>query len=283
MLSNQGTFCAKLAKLIYLIYLMKTGIVIACPNKYEEICLNNIMFLRNKLNCLLPIEIWEIGSEISLPTKKLMSTFNVIFKNVNDYCSNPSHWKGFQVKVFCLYHCEFDHAILCDADVSFYKNPEIILNDENYIRTGAYFFKDLDRWTFYDLIPNCQDKFRSLDFFNQRKNFIRKHLPIKSVLFPKEWSYVYDDDIPSYSVKEALQESGVVYINRNIHAQSLECIYKLNNDHPDTYKYVHGDKETFWIGCVMANREFYFNPTAGFIHFGCLSHAYKQELFWRQK
>ena len=49
------------------------GIVIACPNKYELFCLNNIQQLR-KMNCKLPIEIWEIGNEISIKTKNEMKS-----------------------------------------------------------------------------------------------------------------------------------------------------------------------------------------------------------------
>ena len=43
---------------------MSKGIIIAVPKKYEKTCLSNLINLRN-LNCQLPIEIWEIGNEIS--------------------------------------------------------------------------------------------------------------------------------------------------------------------------------------------------------------------------
>jgi hypothetical protein len=88
------------------------GIVIACPKVYELICLENIILLRTTYNCNLPIEIWEIGNEITEITKNKMGLFNVIFKNVNDYSSKPSHWKGFQVKAIALYNSCFDEAIL---------------------------------------------------------------------------------------------------------------------------------------------------------------------------
>ena len=259
------------------------GIVIACPQRYETICLNNITALRENHNCQLPIEIWEIGQEITPSVKNLMKTKNVIFKNVCDYCENPEHWKGYQVKVFALYHSEFSEPILCDADVTFFINPEIIFHDENYQRTGSYFFKDMDNWQFYNLSYANTEKFRSLTFFNERKNFIKKLIPKKTNIFPKEWSYIYDEYIPISPVKEALQEAGVVYINKNIHQKSLDYIFQLNDNHKDTYNYVLGDKETFWIGCVMANKEYYFNDNAGFFYNGCLSHTYKGYLFWKQK
>ena len=47
-----------------------------------------------------------------------------------------------------LYHNKFKHVLLMDADTSFYKNPEFIFNNQNYINTGTYFFHDLPFWTF---------------------------------------------------------------------------------------------------------------------------------------
>ena len=84
-------------------------------------------------------------------------------------------------------------------------------------------------------------------------------------------------------MKEALQESGVVYMNKKMHKRSIECIYDLNNNHKDTYQYVWGDKETFWIGCLMANNKFTFNHSPGFWYNGCLTHDYKNNIFWKQK
>ena len=262
------------------------GIVIACPGKYEEMCFNTLYALRTKLNCRLPVEIWEVGSEISPETKaKMQQLPDVVFKNVNDYCTNPEHWKGFQIKVFALYHSRFTEAILCDADVSFYQSPEIIFNDPHYQRTGTYFFRDLDGWRFTNLsaAKPVSEKFNSLTFYNQRKAFILKMLPRRTKWFPPEWLYLYEALPPTQPVKEALQESGVVFLNKIKQRESLEYIFKLNENHAETYNYVWGDKETFWIGCCMANKEYYLNDTAGFRYNGCLTHAYKNQLFWKQK
>jgi hypothetical protein len=260
------------------------GIIIPCPEKYEILCLVNIFLLRQKFECKLPIEVWEVGNEITPATKDKMKQHDVIFRNVNDYCSNPAHWKGFQVKVFALYHTTFDEVILCDADVTFYKSPEIIFDDENYRRTGAYFFKDLDQWVFHDLRSMSTEKFTSLEFFSHRKRFIRELIPSKPDNFPKEWAYIYDAHVPTAPVKEALQESGVVYIDKRVHKESLEYIYKLNDLHQVTYQYVWGDKETFWLGCLMAKKDFYFNPSAAYTHTNNkLTHNYGGGPFWRQK
>ena len=262
---------------------MVRGIIIACPKKYENICLNNICLLRDNLNCQLEIEIWEIGNEVSDNIKNEMISKNCKFKNVADYCSTPNEWKGFQIKAFALYYTDFDEVILCDADITFYKNPEIIYNDDNYIRTGSYFFKDLERWKFENLSDKGNNKFNSIASYNQRKSFIKGLIPENTNLFPKEWEYLYEDNLPKEPVKEALQESGVVYMNKSKHKNSIENIFKLNENYRVTYKYIWGDKETFWIGCVMSNTTFHFNSESGIMYNNCLTHFYKNEIFWKQK
>ena len=258
------------------------GIVIACPSKYEMICLNNMKAIRN-LDCNIPIEIWEIGNEISLPIKDMMSQINnVYFRNVTEITKDIDHWKGFQIKAFILYHTKFNEIILCDADMTFYKNPEIIYKDANYIKTGTYFFKDLDRWKFSNISIDSKEKFSNLKFYKERQQFVKNLIPIPPDNFPKEWLYLYDDKIPN-NVKEALQESGVVYMNRKLHEESIKNIYDLNYDHIETYKYVWGDKETFWLGCLMAKTDIYFNERSGYILNNKLHHDYNGLIFWKQK
>lgn len=65
-------------------------------------------------------------------------------------------------------------------------------------------------------------------------------IPAKTALFPEEWAYLYDDKLPTVPVKEALQESGVVYIDKTRHEKSMIHIYMLNYQHKETYKYIWG-------------------------------------------
>ena len=44
--------------------------------------------------------------------------------------------------------------------------------------------------------------------------------------------------------------------------KGIGFIYQLNYDHKNTYKYIFGDKETFWLGILMANETYYFNETS---------------------
>jgi alpha 1,2-mannosyltransferase len=263
---------------------MGKGFIIAVPQKYEQICYHNILKIRFHFKIDLPIEIWQIGDEITEKYKSLFSQItNLTFKNVCDYCTVPYHWQGFQIKAFILKHTELVEPILCDADILFHSNPLIIYDDINYLQTGTYFFRDLDKWKFHDL-RKCSDKFQSIDFYNMRKQFVLSLLPTKSSFFPKEWDYLYKDEYPTYPVNEAYQESGVVFMNKHKLPDVVECVYELNKDHDYVYKFIWGDKETFWLACLFSNKKYYINDTYGYMsNENKLSHDYNGKLFFSQK
>ena len=102
------------------------GIVITVPKKYEQIALLNVQNIR-KMNCNFPIEIWEIGQEITPETRvKFSKIENLSFRQVSEFSDNPQHWKGFQVKVFAFYYTDFQEVLLCDADVLIHQNPTLL-------------------------------------------------------------------------------------------------------------------------------------------------------------
>jgi hypothetical protein len=227
------------------------GIIIPSLKKYENLLYSNIYFLKEVYNCILPIEIWQIGQEISDNMKeqleKNQEKWNIKFKNVNDYTDNAEHWRGYQIKAFVLKYTEFDEIILCDCDTVFLISPEIIFQDSNYIKTGTYFFKDYLRH-----VPKNDEEEKN------RIIWFKKLFPVFPQYLPEECFYLYD----IHTEKQQMwfyQESGVVYLNKTMNFDIIETIYNLNDNHKETYKYVHGDKETFWIACLLCNKPFYMN------------------------
>lgn len=262
---------------------MTRGFIIAVPSKYENFTYRNILTIRYKYKIDDPIELWEIGNEITEKTRDLLNKINnIYFKNVCDYTDNPSFWKGFQIKAFILKHTELAEPILCDADMSFHTHPYIIFRDMDYIKTGTFFFRDLAHWTFSNL-HKTDCKFQSIDFYNNRKAFILSLLPQKSKYFPKEWEYIYSDEIPKTPVHEAYQESGVVYINKNMHSDAVDKIYELNKNHEHVYQYIWGDKETFWLSFLCVNKPYAINKTFPLFENGKLTHYYNGVKFFSQK
>jgi len=231
------------------------GIIIAAIEKYENLLYSNIKYLREKFNCNLPIEIWQIEQEISDVMKYLLESnqekWNITFKNVKNYSNDPEHWRGYQIKAFVLKYTDFDEIILCDCDSIFLASPEIIFKDPKYIETGTFFFKDFLRH-----LPSNNDE------ETNRKIWFKNMLPIPPKYLPEECYYLYNMKTSKQQMW-FYQESGVVYLNKNMHPDIIEKIYELNENHKETYKYVHGDKETFWIACLLCNKPFYMNNYPG--------------------
>jgi hypothetical protein len=119
-------------------------------------------------------------------------------------------------------------------------------------------------------------------------------LPYKSPLFPTEWDYIYDLTYNPNLHSWYYQESGVVYMNRKKHINTIDTIYELNNVYKQTYKYIYGDKETFWLSCIIKNKPFYMNTSPGvnvivdtnqpYCRDNCvLMHLYDNSPFFSQK
>jgi len=258
------------------------GIIIAVPERYKRICLANLYTLRFRMKNTLPIELWQVGQELTKESEELFKKIsNVTLRYVDDPTHPPEFWRGYQVKAYMLKHTAFDEVILADADIVFSQDPSILFDDPHYQEHKAYFFRDLTRWKFSDL-RNSPEKFNSIHFFNRRKRWLRSLLPTKPAHFPVEWDYIYDEVPPTQPVQEALQESGCVCIDKTVHRDSIENIYRLNENYSSTYTYVLGDKETFWIGCLMANKTFYFNERAG-EYTTALLQFYNDKLMFTQK
>jgi hypothetical protein len=267
---------------------MNKGLIIPIMEKYEKLLIENIRNLYNNLNFTLPIELWQIGNEISdnatRQINELRLTHNITFKDVKDYTDDYSRWQGYQIKAFIVKYTEFDEIILCDCDVLFGINPEIIFNDKNYIETQSFLFKD-----FLYHYPN------NLTEINNRISFIKELLPIKNEYFPNEWDYIYTNNYDPKKHSWFYVESGVVYMNKKIHGDVVNTLYELNYNWEETYKYVWGDKETFWLSFVKNNKPFYINPVAGFNYMkdstkincmennNILCHTYNNIYFFSQK
>jgi len=267
--------------------MVKRGMVIPVIEKYEGILIQNLKNMLTELNFKLPIELWQVGSEISEDaTRKIQEMqlkYDIRFKNVEDYTNNPLHWKGYQIKAFIIKHTEFDEVILCDCDTMFVINPEIIFDDTMYISTGNFLFKD-----YLYHYPNSYTE------IEDRIKFIRKLLPVPNAYFPIEWAYIYSGPYDHTKHSWYYQESSVLYINKGLHSDVVDTIYKLNDDWKETYKYILGDKETFWLAFVMHKKPFYMNPSPGYNHevdltkVNCnpnfvLTHKYKDMLCFSQK
>ena len=116
---------------------LSRGLVTSIPERYVQFALFNLKKIYHDLGCQLPIEIWEVGNELSAESKQKINaiTDKIIWRNVSEFTSNLAHWKGFQVKAFIVANSGFNEVLLFDADGIFHQNPENLFSDAGYQET----------------------------------------------------------------------------------------------------------------------------------------------------
>ena len=286
------------------INIIRRGLLLAVPQKYEQIAYENIKKIQTEFHFECPIEVWECGGqEISSSMReKIASLPNIIFRNVDEYMSveeAKQKWRGFQVKAFIIQHTNFNEFILCDADCTFYQSPELLWLDPGYQQTGTYFFRDLKCWQYSPSqinLPGGDSDAR--DRYLKRRKWLQSIIPKKHQnLIPFEWKHMRHDqtqqtnnniitkkNILDVSVAEAYMESGVVALRTHDPSmkQAIKTIFDLNENHTVTYKHVHGDKETFWIACCIVGVPFTINEIYPEMK-PRLTQYYNNEIFYIQK
>ncbi|KAJ3112900.1 hypothetical protein HDU96_004026 [Phlyctochytrium bullatum] len=221
------------------------GIVMAVGNNHFEMALSTIASLRLVLGINLPIEVWYAGpSDLSPADVKLLSRFKgVRAMDIWEYFDDEAkEIGGWAIKPWAVLASSFKEVILIDAEVNFLQNPEsVIERSEIFRKYGQLFYRD--RTT-----GSSQGKwFKS--FISYPSNYAKNGRYLQG----KSWHEM---------------ESGVVIVDKGrtgvFHGLLATC--KLNSKierDENTYKYVYGDKETFWISWEMMRVPYHFNPSYG--------------------
>lgn len=237
------------------------GLSTAITKRYELTVILNLKRLTGEFGWEHPIEIWEAGEEISPEGRIALEGLPAVkFRNTLEIDDRVEFWRGFQIKGPAIKYSKAAHFIWCDADVRLYESPAALLETDGYKETGSYIFRDFPDWKFSDLIEGTYDKFHSLPYFNQRKQFLRKLFPSKPTHFPEEWNYIFMDDLPVEPVEEAFAETAVFALDRERHTDVVQSFFNLNYHHNITYKHFHGDKELLWISFLLRGKPFTMNP-----------------------
>lgn len=211
------------------------GIVIAAGGKYTEFAVRNIENLR-RLGCKLPIIIVH-ADEKELPPfqsplgQRLSKLEHVTFINAthafgesNPHLS-PINFRGFQIKAFAVLLAPFREVMLLDADTLHFRDPTYLFNTADFRRTGSLFWPDV-------VSPDATQW-----------------------LNPKFWSWIGVNREPK---DELQQESSCVMLDWDQHEQSIMHTCNLNYQYKETYTLVHGDKDTWRAGCLLAKRPYAF-------------------------
>ncbi|KAI9279058.1 mannosyltransferase putative-domain-containing protein [Umbelopsis sp. AD052] len=222
------------------------GIVFCVGDNHYAHAVSSIRALREVLNSQIPIEIFYIDEGDLSPANR--QYFETKFTNVKTVdiskILDPKWTKlgGWAIKPFAMLASSFTEVILIDADVYFLRKPEELFSDPAYLKTGALFFYDRT------ILPN----------WTKGRDWLLSFLPSYSTQISRSrwWSLTSSHE----------QESGVVVINKSKSLLGLLSSCKMNAKKERdevTYKHVHGDKETFWVGYEMTQTPYAFMKSYG--------------------
>lgn len=249
-------------------FTIQKGIVYTCGSIHLPYLVASIKSLR-ELECKLPIFILHAGpGDLPLEHQNEIKKLNVSVGDVNDYLNwDLVDVTGWFIKPFSILVSPFVETLFIDCDSFFFKNPEFLFLDKDYLSTGALFFHD--RSTGH--IPSL--------------SIIKK----TNLLIPHTSKSLFRRDVARpYSQHE--QDSGVILINKEKSLSGLLAACSLNTWHMRDYflNWTHGDKESFWMGFEIANQNYSFFPgygsSIGFLHegktCGVLLHCDNDSLLW---
>lgn len=120
------------------------GIVLTAGDDQAPYLLTTIYSFR-QLGCTLPIEVMYLGEQdLGEDYRAELEALPGVTTRDIAQMTNDEGWKlaGWAAKPFAILLSSFREVIFIDADSLFFKNPEVLFDDIDYVKTGALFFKD---------------------------------------------------------------------------------------------------------------------------------------------
>lgn len=208
------------------------GIVMVVYPKLMTSAYATIRTLRS-FNCVLPIELWVLESEMARNPKKTDILENVkanygpvVIKMIKDPTIT-----GFTTKIHAIYNSDFENVLFLDADNVPVRDPTFLFHSKKFAAKSAIFWPD---------------------FWHPKKTIFNIH---KLSLI---WELVDMDFVNMFE-----QESGQILINRRKSAVAMEVLqfYAFHRpNHFDRLILAHGDKDLFRLAWLKSNTDFHMIP-----------------------
>ena len=219
------------------------GIVLTAGDDQAPYLLTTIYSFR-QLGCTLPIEVMYLGDQ-DLGEDYRMELEALPGVTCRDIAqmTNDEGWRlaGWAAKPFAILLSSFREVIFIDADSLFFRNPEILFDDPDYKEMGALFFRD------------------RLIMPESKKRWLQQVLPKPVPRLAKQSRFWTGES-------GHMQESGVIVVDKWKHFMAMLLVTRFNGPDRDgnkekgitgVYDMMYGDKETFWIGFLLAGDESY--------------------------
>ncbi|KAB8237935.1 putative alpha-1,3-mannosyltransferase [Aspergillus alliaceus] len=229
------------------------GIVIPTSNKTLRFAIHLIGALRSVLNSTLPIQVVYAGDEDLSPDNR--SRLSQIVElgplefldilTIFDDTTLQLRSGGWAIKAFAALASRFERVILADADAVFFQPPEVLLDHEAFIRTGALLFHDRLLW------PGA---------FKERHEWWESQIRHPSPELNKSlvWTEWYAEE----------GDSGLVVLDKSrldifigLFHICWQNSYAVREE--TTYKITYGDKETWWFGLELVGASYEFSGHYG--------------------
>ncbi|GMG48303.1 unnamed protein product [Aspergillus oryzae var. brunneus] len=230
------------------------GVVIPTSNNTLRFAAHLVGTMRSVLNSTLPIQIVYAGDEDLSPDDRTrlsrivesgppLEFLDIL--TVFDDSTLQLQTGGWAIKAFAALGSHFERVILADADAVFFQPPEVLLDHEAFVRTGALLFHDRLLWK---------------NVFPERNEWYRSQIRQPSAALDK--SLVWTEDYAEEG------DSGLVVLDKSrtdILVALFHICWQNSYDVREevTYKITYGDKETWWLGLELTGATYEFSGHYG--------------------
>ncbi|KAG6999288.1 hypothetical protein G7Y79_00036g072440 [Physcia stellaris] len=227
------------------------GIVICAGSSNLIFALHLIRSLRNVLNSTLPIQVAYAGDEdLSFHDRRVFTDLGPDIETMDllHYFDNGMSGLvggSWAMKPFAMLASRFKKTMVVDADAIFLRAPDNIFEEEpGLLETGTLFWHDR---------AFIQEDDRG------------RHDWVRSIMEGREPSPKLNESL--FWTADAYQEmdSAVVCMDKgrsNVFMSLLFACWMNTRKvrEQETYKHVHGDKETFWLASELSSSNYSFAP-----------------------
>eukprot|EP01040_Poterioochromonas_malhamensis_P007865 gene7865-8504_t len=257
------------------------GYVTCSANKHLPEVVRTIYALRLGWKSYRPITIMHCN-ELAPDVIDIILNTN-IFNNIEimDICSDENQrrlnivgngvayqlLRGYYCKIASLILSPYEHTILMDLDLVWFKSPEIGFNSIEYRETGSLFFRERvitkPTYDYYSkqlvnvihlLWKNWQAYNISLTSEYVKEQYFKQRTPS---IFWKCFPHLWPKEDPGYDhCPTAFQDSSMVYLHKSRHPKMIEVLTKLL----PTFEGTIGDQDIYWVAATLANESFAFSP-----------------------
>ncbi|KAI9835993.1 MAG: hypothetical protein M1838_005169 [Thelocarpon superellum] len=223
-----------------------TGMVICVGRKNAVLAGHLIHTLRNVLNSTLPIEFAYLGNDdLPAEAQELLMAIATDVSPLDLTRAFPAHSLGLEsgwgLKPFALLASRYQRVILADADVIFMQKPDDIFETQpGLAETGTLFWHD-----------------RAIDFLvGSLRDWLQPIMEHRRPSAMLQKSLMWTDDA------RMEMEAGVVCMDKGragVFMSAVLTAWMNSGDiRQDTYHYMWGDKETYWIAAELTSTPYHF-------------------------